>query len=308
MLSEAFYWVLNISMIGGATGLAVALLRKIPRLPRFAAYLLWLLPLIRLWVPFGVANRFSLLSFISQYATKTVVIWEEAPGAPDITMTNSLQAAERYFPITYKTDLLKNIFGVASAVWAVIAAAAILTCVFLYALTKRELRDAKHFRDNIWISGKITAPAVYGIFKPKIILPSWITEQDLPYILAHERVHIRRRDNFWRMAAVITACVHWFNPLVWSFLRLFFSDMELACDTKAVKMLEQPQRAKAYAAALLRCAAGKSYFVSAFSGAKTRVRIENILSYQKLTFASALAFGVFLAAVAFVLITNAVGG
>lgn len=115
MLSEIFYWVLNISIIGGVTGLIVALLRKIPKLPRFAVYLLWSLPLVRLWVPFGIANKWSLLNLISKYSTKTVVIWERVPGTPDFSMTNSIQAARSYFPIVFKTDLLKNIFEVASA-------------------------------------------------------------------------------------------------------------------------------------------------------------------------------------------------
>lgn len=307
MLSEIFYWVLNMSMLGGITGLIVALLRKIPKFPRFAAYLLWSLPLIRLWSPFGIANQWSLLNLISKYTTKTVIILDNMPGTPDFSMTNSIQAAERYFPIVYKTDLLKNIFEAASVVWCITAAAAILASVFLYALTKREFRNARYLGGNTWTSDKITSPAVYGLFKPKIILPDWISEKDMPIILAHERVHIRRRDNLWRMVAVITACMHWFNPLSWIFLRWFFEDMELACDTKALRNLGE-SRAKDYAAAILTCSAGKSYFTSPFGGVKTRVRIENILTYKKLTLLSMFAFSALISAVAFVLLTNAVGG
>jgi len=309
MLGEVFYWVVNMSILAGLTGLIVAVLRKIPKLPRFAVYLLWLLPLIRFWIPFGPVNRWSLLSLISRFTTRTVMIWNEpaASGIPDLSMTNSIQAADSYFPIVYKTLTLKSLFEVSAMIWAVIAAAAILTSIFLYSVTKRELRDATHLRGNIWLSGKITSPAVYGIFRAKIIIPDIVTEQDLPYILAHEKVHIQRRDNLWRVIAVITACVHWFNPLSWIFLKCFFTDMELACDSKALRILGA-DRAKAYASALLSCASGKSYFASAFGGTRTRVRIENILSYKKLTVLSSLAFGALLAAVAFVLITNARGG
>ncbi len=307
MLSEIFYWVLNISIIGGGTGLIVVLLGKSPKLPRFAAYILWTLPLIRLWIPFGMTNRWSLLSLISRYVTKTVMIWEEVPWTPDFSMTNSIQAAKSYFPIEYKTYLLKKIFEVASVIWVIIAIAAIITSVFLYILTKRELWDARHLKENIWISGKVTSPSVYGIIKPRIILPEWIPEKDMPYILAHERVHIIRRDNLWRIIAVITACIHWFNPLVWIFLYRFITDMELACDTKALKILGE-DKAKDYATALLACAAGKSYFISAFAGVKTRVRINSILTYKKLTLLSTIAFIVLLVAVTAVLITNAVGG
>jgi beta-lactamase regulating signal transducer with metallopeptidase domain len=303
VLSEIFYWVLNMSIIGGLTGLIVALLRKVRGLPKFAVYLLWAVPLIRLWVPFGIANRWSLLNLISQYTTKTVVVWALTP---ELSATNCVQAAESYFPIEYKTDLLQGVFELASLIWAIVAAAAILTAIALYILTKRELRDAKHLSGNLWVSEKLTSPAVYGIFKPKIIIPAFISEQDLPYILAHERIHIRRLDNLWRVVAVITACVHWFNPLAWVCLRRFFADMELACDAKALAILGEDKR-KEYASALLNCAAGRSYFASAFGGAKTRVRVEHILSYKKLTALASLAFAALAAAVAFVMITNAMG-
>ena len=306
MLAEVFYWVVNMSILAGFTGLIVALLRKIPKIPRFAVYLLWLLPLIRFWVPFGPVSQWSLLSLISRFTTRTVMIQSEL-GAPEFSMSNSIQAADSYFPIVYKSDLLRNIFAVSSVIWAVIAAAAILTSIFLYTVTKRELRDARHLRGSIWQSGKITSPAVYGIFRARIIIPDFVSEQDLPYILTHEKVHIQRRDNLWRVIAIITACVHWFNPLSWIFLKWFLADMELACDSKALRILGE-DHAKEYASALLSCAAGKSFFASAFGGARTRVRIENILSYKKLTVLSTLAFGALLAAVAFVLITNAAGG
>lgn len=307
MLSEFFYWALNISIVGGVTGLIVALVRMVPRFPRFAAYALWLLPLVRLWIPFGIASRWSLLTLISKYATKTVIIWEKTPGLPDSTMSNFAQAAESYFPVVYKTELLKKVFETASIIWAIIAAAAILTSVFLYALTKRELRDARHLEGDVWMSAKVSAPAVYGIIKPRIIVPDWIPQTELPLILAHERVHIRRRDNLWRVVAVITACVHWYNPLCWLFLKWFLTDMELACDTKVLKTIGEG-KVKDYAAALLSCAAGRSYFASAFGGVKTRIRIESILSYERLTVLSTAAFNVLIVAICFVLITNAAGG
>ena len=307
ILSEIFYWVLNMSIVGGITGVIVAIMRKLSGVPRFTVYLLWCLPLIRLWVPFGIASRWSLLNLISHYTTKTVVLWERAPGTPELSMSNSLQAASGYFPVVYKTELLKNVFEAASVIWAIAAAAAILTVVSLYILTKREIRGARYLRDNIWTSDKITSPAVYGVFKPRVLIPDGMAETNMPFILAHERVHIRRRDNMWRMAAVITACIHWFNPLSWIFLRWFFTDMELACDTKALRNLGE-DKGHEYAAALLACAAGKSRFASAFGETKIRMRIENILSYKKLTVLSAAAFGALAAAVAFVLSTNAVGG
>ena len=302
MLSELFYWVLNISIIGSFTGLVVLSLRKIKPLPRFAIYVLWVLPLIRFWLPFGIANEYSLLSLISRYTTKTVVIWEELP---QLTATNSLMGAKGYFPIEYKTNLLENVFNVASLVWIIVCCTAILTTVLLYFLTKSELKSVELIRGNIYKSESIRVPSVYGVIRPKIIIPAVIADGDIDYIILHEQVHIARRDNLFRIVAVITACVHWFNPLSWVFLKYFFVDMELACDAKVLKSLNECQT-KEYALTILTCASGKTFFASAFSGgAKTKVRIENILSYKKLTVISSLFFAALVVAIAVIIITNA---
>lgn len=301
MLSELFYWVLNMSIIGSATGLLVLLLRRIKIIPRFSVYILWFLPLIRFWLPFGIANKYSILSFISRYTTKTVVIREKLPR---LTTTNSLMMADSYSPLIYKTELMENILEVISVLWIIISIAAILTSLFLYFLTKSELKSAVYIKDNIYKSDKISIPAVYGILHPKIILPASLPGGDLDYIIRHENVHISRRDNLLRVVAVITACVHWFNPLSWMFLKYFFIDMEFACDAKVLKNLNE-KGAKEYARAILACASGKTLFVSAFGGAKTRVRIENILSYKKLTVLSSIFFAVLVGFIAFIIITNA---
>lgn len=307
MLAELFYWLLNMSILGSLTGLIVALLRKIPKLPKFAGYVLWLLPLFRLWFPFGMVSEWSLLSLISRFTGRTVILWEDVSVIPDISTTNFIQAAGSYFPISYKTDLLRKVFEISSFVWLIGSISSILFAIALYVSAKREIRGATHLRENIWISERINSPAVYGIFHPSIVVPTHTSEKDLPYILAHENVHVRRMDNVWRLIAIATACVHWFNPLSWIFLHWFFTDMELACDRKALQLLGE-DKAKAYASVLLACAAGRSSFISAFGATKTRRRIRSILTYKKLTVLSFLAFSVLLTSIIFVLITNATGG
>lgn len=303
MLSEIFYWMLNLSIVGSLCGIIILALRRIKAIPRFAVYTLWIVPLARLWIPFGLANKYSLLNLLSKFTTKTVIVWERIPL---FSISNFVMGANAYFPIAYKTDLLANVFAVASVVWSVIAAGSVIAAVLLYFFTKSELKNAELTEGNIYKSDKITAPAVYGVLKPKIIVPSAMAEGDTGYIVMHERVHIKRRDNLWRIAAVITACMHWFNPLIWVFLKYFFADMELSCDNKVLKNLDE-SRVKQYAAAVLTASQGNAFFACAFGGAKTRVRIENILSYKKLTAVSALCFGALIAAIAIVLITNAAG-
>ena len=93
-------------------------------------------------------------------------------------------------------------------------------------------------RDNIYVSDKITSAAVYGVFRPKIIIPKGYELryelQNSDYVLAHESAHIRRKDNLWRIIAVISASIHWFNPFAWILLKKFLEETELACDEQVL--------------------------------------------------------------------------
>lgn len=304
MPGEAFYWVLNMAFFGSLAGLAVLALRRVKRLPRGVCLLLWAIPAIRLWILVGVGSAWSLQNLL-RGLTRTVVVYEGGP-LPDITATNVVRATESYTPFVYKTARLETFFSVAGLLWAILAAAAVLTALALYAITKSELRDAQPVRDNIYRSDKLLSPAVFGVLRPKIILPAYmdLDDKDTQYALLHENAHIRRGDNLWRLLAVLTGCVFWFNPLVWVFLKAFLEDMELSCDARVLRRCGEGCK-KDYAAALLRCEQQKTVFSCGFGGAKTRTRVESILSYRRLTVLSAAASALLLAVFLLTLLTNA---
>ena len=303
-MDEIFYWLLNMSILGALTGGAILLLRFVKRIPRRWVVLAWAIPLLRFWLPVSVSGKYSLLSLLPRYAVKTVPVEAHRSGTV-YTMTNSVQAAGSYFPVRYQSDLLADVFRYAALVWAIVAAALILTLAILYVSTLSELRDAKRLRDNVYVSAKVTAPALYGILRPRIILPaSDAASEDLELIVLHEQRHIRRLDNLWRMLAFLTAAIHWFNPAVWLFLKLYLADAELACDESVLSRLPADAH-KRYAHALLNVRQGKAVFASAFGGAGVRTRIERILSFRGMTAASGIAFAALIAAIAYFLLTNA---
>lgn len=292
------------SILGGFVSIIVILLRRVKRLPRAFVYILWAIPLIRFTLPIGMTSSYSLMTIISKLTTRTVIVYDSTGPIPPISFTNSIMAAKSYFPIVYKTNLLKNVFQTASILWVIVMTALMLTSLLLYYFTKRETKDAVHLKNSIYITDKITAPALYGIIRPKILLPKGINSEDIPYVIQHERVHELRRDNLWRAAAILICCIHWFNPLIWICLKYFFEDMELSCDSRVLKSMTRDEQ-RGYANALLNCSTQGSLFITAFGGAKIRVRIENILSYRKLTLASCISFGILLVAIITVLLTNA---
>jgi beta-lactamase regulating signal transducer with metallopeptidase domain len=266
--------------------------------------LLWVIPLIRLVLPFGITSKYSLLTLVSNLATRTVVVYEGTKFIPKLSYTNTIMAANQYFPVEYKTNLLEGVFHVASIVWAIIAAAAVLTAILLYTFTKSEFKSAVLYKENIFISDRITSPALYGIVHPKIIIPYGLNEAALNYVIMHEKSHATRYDNLWRSVAVMICCIHWFNPICWLSMRYFFEDMELSCDSNVLRKLTDKEK-KEYAYTILNAATQKNLFVAAFGGAKIKLRVENILSYRKLTIVSAFLFTALIVSIFIILVTNA---
>ena len=82
-------------------------------------------------------------------------------------------------------------------------------------------------------SKAVTAPMVWGLFRPVILLPAdteeWEPERQRA-VLLHESAHIQRQDWLMQTVAQITCAVYWFNPLVWFAARRLRTEAEGACD------------------------------------------------------------------------------
>ena len=303
MLGEIFYWIFNMSIAATICMMPILLLRSIKKIPRRIFIWLWLVPFIRMCIPVGISSKYGIMALLSKFTTKTVTIVQIGDDSA-LTMMNHVMGANSYFPITYKVNLLEDLFNIASVVWLVVALAAILALAIIYFVTLGEVRDAKKLKNNIYISDKIKTPAVYGIIKPKIILPIEYQESELNYILMHENAHIKRKDNLVRLLAFIIVCLHWFNPFAWLLLKLLYSDIELACDESVLSNCDETERKK-YAYTLLSTAEKTNVFAASFGGSKIRIRIENILSYKKISVFSIVAFSSLIIAICYVLLTNA---
>ncbi len=303
MAGELFYWIFNMSLTAVVTGTVVMLIRQIRHIPRRITVLLWFAPFLRMILPFGMSNPWSLMTLLSRLTTKSVPVFH-IPDGPYFTAVNYVMAADQYFPLVYKVHFWESIFSVASILWLLGAAAILTGLSFLYISGLQSSRRAQHLRGNIYLSDSVHTPAVYGILRPRILLPENGTCQHTDLVLLHETMHIRRGDNFWRLAAFAVTAIHWFNPFAWLFLRLLLTDLELACDECVLAKCSTVQK-KDYAHTLLDAHSHATLFPSAFTGSNSRKRIENILSFRKLTFLSGLGFFALISLIAFTLLTNA---
>lgn len=299
MLHEIFYWLLNMSIAGTLVGGVVWLLGRWKRLPRRLAHGLWSVAALRLALPFGLTSLFSVFRLVPEGWYRSIPLFDKPP----VVMTNLIRQAEDYAPFVLRSQHLTALFTLGGVIWLAVLVLLLAIAAVTVVRNAREARDAVHWRDDVYLSDRIDAPAVYGVARPRILIPAAMANADLTHILAHERAHVRRRDNLWRLAALIIACVHWFNPVVWLFLGRFLADAELACDESVLDRLPDSQR-KAYAHALVDAAETRLTLASAFGGASLKSRVLHVLTFRRMSAGAGAVFALFALAFAWFFLTN----
>ncbi|PRC90901.1 M56 family metallopeptidase [Solimicrobium silvestre] len=97
-------------------------------------------------------------------------------------------------------------------------------------------------------------PALVGILRPKIVVPgdfaSRYTAIEQVLILAHERQHRQRGDNWANAMCALLQSVFWFHPLIHFCAARFRFDQELACDALVIRHHRNAR--KTYANAMLK--------------------------------------------------------
>ncbi len=151
------------------------------------------------------------------------------------------------------------------------------------------------YEDGLLRSELVDTAFVWGLTKPKIVIPYSVDQQDLRYIRIHENQHISHKDHLLKPLAYVLLSLYWFNPFVWVAYSLFVRDLEFACDERVAARLRKDEVAE-YAQTILRFAAdtnGFEYFnqmAPAFLGKKEyyKKRINTVLKYKKPGFARVL--------------------
>ena len=175
---------------------------------------------------------------------------------------------------------------VLAIVWAIGIIAMLVYAAVSYFRLQKKVGASLSVRDNIWICDDIQTPFILGFFKPSIYIPSGTDEAQLPYIIAHENAHLKRCDHWWKPLGYLVLAIHWFNPLVWIAYILLCRDIELACDEKVIRGLNQNESIS-YSEALLSCSVNRRTVMVcplAFGEVGVKERVKNVLNYKKPAF------------------------
>ncbi len=289
-MSAFFLQVVNMSISASWIVLAVLLLRLLlKKAPKWITVLLWAIVAVRLICPFSIESAMSLIP--SAQTISPDILLEQTPeidtGFPIVNNVVNPIIDESLSPEPgASVNPLQIWIPILSLVWVLGIVGMLLYTVVSYIRVKRKIGTAVLFGDNIFQSENVVSPFVLGIIRPKIYLPFNMNERDTEHVIAHEQAHISRKDHLWKPLGFLILTLHWFNPLMWLGYVLLCRDIELACDEKVVKNLENEQKAD-YSQALLTCSVNRRIIAAcplAFGEVGVKDRVKSVLNYKKPAF------------------------
>ena len=285
-----FLKILNMSISAGWLVLAVVVLRfALQKAPKALRVVLWGIVGLRLVWPFSIE---SILSLIPSAETVPPDIGMAATpaiqsGVPVVnSLVNPVLGSSMAATPQYSINPMQVAQFIAAWVWVIGMGIMVLYALVSWAVVRLRVREAVREEKNIWVCDRIGSPFILGIFLPRIYLPSDMAEEDKPYVLAHERAHLNRRDHWWKPLGFALLAVHWFNPLVWLAYILLCRDIELACDERVIRQMGEGSK-KPYSEALINCSVPRRMIAAcpvAFGETGVKGRIKSVLNYKKPAF------------------------
>ncbi|MFZ5988093.1 MAG: penicillin-binding transpeptidase domain-containing protein [Bacillota bacterium] len=286
MLTNVFGSVLLISIMSSSLICVICLVKLIfrDRLSARWHYYIWFLLLIRLLVPFTPDYTLSANSIYHEKKQNANNVKEfEIKNSPELNNSHEIQdfgpeavdvgvdRLEYNYPYeaedSGKETTTGFLFNTAGIVWIVGAMllfiySLLVNVIIRYKIKKtavvikqgglgaliEDCRRLMNIKSQIPViyQKHISAPALYGIFRPVLLIPSDIInrldERELKYIILHELCHYKRKDNILGAVQMMLNIIHWFNPLLWYAFYKMKEDRELVCDEQAISYIKSNER------------------------------------------------------------------
>ncbi len=289
-MNDLFLTLVNMSITATWAVLAFTILRPILKKgPKWVNCLLWGVVGLRLCLPFSFESVLSLVPSAETIPINiTVLSNPQIDTGVDIVnnvVNPVISNAVAPYP-SYSVNPLMVAVGIASYIWVVGLILMVLYSLVSFVILKRKVSASVFYKDNIYYCDDIETPFILGIIKPKIYVPSGLNEQDLEFVLEHEKSHLKRKDHIIKPISFLILSVYWFNPAIWLWYIFLCRDIESACDEKVIKNYDTDSK-KLYSTALLNCSANRRMIMAcpvAFGEVGVKDRIKSVLNYKKPAF------------------------
>ena len=290
-MAAVFLKLLNLSISASWLVLAVLVLRLVSkRSPKWMNVLLWGIVALRLMLPFSIESALSLIPS-AETVNPAVVQFDPAPTITsgvkiiDNAVNPSLSEHFAAAPLA-SVNPLYVWTEIAGWVWLIGLGAMLLYAFVSYLRLRRRVSVSLPIQDNIYLCDAISSPFILGVVKPRIYLPSGLDEVQRQNVLSHERAHLTRRDHWWKPLGFALLAVYWFNPVLWLAYALLCRDIELACDERVIRTMDE-SAVKTYSTVLLACSMPRKAVITcplAFGEVGVKERVKNALHYKKPAF------------------------
>ena len=290
-MAAVFLKLLNLSISASWLVLAVLVLRLISkRSPKWMNVLLWGIVALRLMLPFSIESALSLIPS-AETVSPAVVQFDPAPtitsGVNIIDNAVNPSLSEHFAAApTMSVNPLYVWTYLAGWVWLIGLGVMLLYALMSYLRLRRRVSVSLCVRENIYLCDAISSPFILGVVKPHIYLPSGLDEVQRQNVLSHERAHLTRRDHWWKPLGFALLAVYWFNPVLWLAYALLCRDIELACDERVIRTMDE-SAVKTYSTVLLACSMPRKAVITcplAFGEVGVKERVKNALHYKKPAF------------------------
>ena len=301
-----FLKVLNMSITASYVILAVLLVRLcigvlFPEVPKKYSYWLWIAVAFRLACPWSLDSQWSLFRWevfdMSQVqevgSAQLEYIPLDADSPEEIHISVGIPAVDEMLQENGQALTHRIRVQTVTAVWLAGVTLLIMYGVISCLRLQRRMEKAILLRDNIYQSEWVRSPFILGILRPRIYIPFHLEDEDLAYVLDHERTHLKRGDHCIKLLSCLLLAVHWFNPLVWMAFAGMCKDMELSCDENVLSRGENIR--KAYSETLLYLSVHQKHLVYsplAFGETSVKARIKNVLQWKNPKLSTTIGTGI----------------
>ncbi|MDD4753408.1 MAG: M56 family metallopeptidase [Desulfitobacteriaceae bacterium] len=254
-MTEIIFQILALSI--SMTPIIAALLLLTPLFNKWyisnCRYWIWLAVSLRLLFPFSVGtsapaifniafNSAENSAAINNLAQEAITFGNDLPGAA--IGTNFSPGVIEVMLILYLLGvllyLINSMSGYLSFSWIINKRANEPANDGIYrAINEISMQKGLNIKADllkVLISKGISGPMVIGLLRPVLLLPHEnYSDTQLKVILTHELVHIKRHDITYKTLLLLVCALHWFNPLVHIMAKKANRDIEITCDSIALR-------------------------------------------------------------------------
>ncbi|KAA0765613.1 M56 family metallopeptidase [Bacillus sp. SH5-2] len=280
-LPHFFDWLIETSLMASILVgfiLCIKILFRNKLTPRWQ-YMLWIVLMIRLLLPWSPDSSYSIYSLLSYSSSVSEVIPKNMPSIEsrvNIESDRTVELESNSETVTKNSEsevsasaeqqTTFSLYKLALYVWLagviVLVAITFITNRRLYSYIKKQpdimdeqvvtvfnrCKQSMKMKKTVSLrlAGKIASPTVFSFFRPKVLLSKKhlkvLDEQQLQYVFYHELAHIKRNDVAvnWIMYSLIL--LNWFNPILWYAYFCMREDQELACDAYALTFIDKEEQ------------------------------------------------------------------